>query len=219
MSTKQIKKRIDEIKLLHREIASRVEERLAEFRRIGVQGDDCALFIELVFCLLTPQSGARRCGQAVQNLLGKECLMDGSFEDICPELNIVRFKNNKTRYILEARDLFMGPGKSLRAVIERFSDVFELREWIANNVKGLGYKEASHFLRNIGFGESFAILDRHILRNMVPLGLIRDIPASISPRRYIEMEHSLRHFSDKIGIPLAHLDFVLWYRETGDIFK
>jgi N-glycosylase/DNA lyase len=219
MSTKQIKKRLNDIRLTHAEIAGRIEERLTVFKRIWETGDDCALFTELVFCILTPQSGARRCWQAVENLVGKDCLLDGSFSDICPELNIVRFKNNKTRYILEARALFRGQGKSMREMLIGFDDIITLRDWLVRMVKGIGYKEASHYLRNIGLGDSIAILDRHILRSMLSLGLIRVIPASISPRVYREIEGKLKAFSSKVGIPLGHLDFVLWYMETGDIFK
>ncbi len=209
----------ESIRLVHAEISDRIEGRLDEFRKIWEEGDDSVLFIELVFCIMTPQSGARRCWKAVENLVREECLFTGSFEDICPELNIVRFKNNKTRYILEARALFMGHGKSLRKILRGFDDVYALREWIVNNVKGIGFKEASHYLRNIGRGDSIAILDRHILRSMLTLGLIRDIPSSLSPRLYRDIEGKLRAFSCEIGIPLGHLDFVLWYMETGDIFK
>ncbi len=219
MSTVQLKKRIDAVRAVHREIVSRIEERLGEFKTIWDKGDDTTLFIELVFCLLTPQSGARRCWQAVEALVRKECLFTGGFEPICRELNIVRFKNNKTNYILEARNLFMEQGVSLRKILGSFKDIVKSREWIAGNVKGLGYKEASHYLRNIGLGESIAILDRHILRSMHSLGLIDKIPASISPLLYCEMENKLKKFALKTGIPLAHLDFVLWYMETGDIFK
>jgi N-glycosylase/DNA lyase len=33
------------------------------------------------------------------------------------------------------------------------------------------------------------------------------------------MEGRMKDFSNKIGIPLSHLDLVLWYREAGEIFK
>ncbi|HOT44855.1 MAG TPA: N-glycosylase/DNA lyase [Spirochaetota bacterium] len=219
MSTGSRKKRIEEILLVHNEISGRIQGRLDEFRRIWETGDDTALFVELVFCLLTPQSGARRCWQAVEILVKDDCLFGGCFEDICRVLNIVRFKNNKSSYILEARDFFMTKGNSLRRILCDLKDGAGRREWLVKNVKGLGYKEASHFLRNIGLGDSIAILDRHILRSMESLGLIEGIPVSLSPRLYFELEAKLRAFAVRVGIPLDHLDFVLWYMETGDIFK
>ena len=220
MSTRQSKKIRDQILEIHAAISGAVDARIAEFKNIGLRGSEEELFIELVFCLLTPQSGARRCGAALENLIKKGCLFEGCFDDICPELNIVRFKNNKSRYILEARAAFIGPGgKSLRSMLDGRESVREKREWLVRTVKGMGYKEASHFLRNIGYGDDIAILDRHVLRNMVLLGLIDGVPGSISGRRYHELEETLRRFSRRIGVPLGHLDFVLWYKETGDIFK
>ena len=84
---------------------------------------------------------------------------------------------------------------------------------------GLGYKEASHFLRNIGLGEEFAILDRHILRNLARLKVIPEVPVSITKKRYLEIEEKLRRFAADIGIPVAELDLLFWSKETGWIFK
>lgn len=87
------------------------------------------------------------------------------------------------------------------------------------NVKGIGYKEASHFLRNIGYEENFAILDRHIVKNLRLMGVIEEIPDSLSKRRYFDIEKRMREFSRAIEIPMSHLDFTLWYKETGEILK
>lgn len=55
----------------------------------------------------------------------------------------------------------------------------------------MSYKEASHFLRNVGFGEDVAILDRHILRNLERLAVIDEIPKTLSPKLYLEIEDRL----------------------------
>ena len=86
-------------------------------------------------------------------------------------------------------------------------------------MKGIGYKEASHFLRNIGFGEHLAILDRHIMKNLKLLGIIDEIPISLTRKKYLEIEQRMVKFSKKVKIPMKHLDLVLWYKETGEIFK
>jgi N-glycosylase/DNA lyase len=107
----------------------------------------------------------------------------------------------------------------MREVLIGCRESMEKREWLYRNIKGIGYKEASHFLRNIGLGGDIAILDRHILKNMRCLGLIGAIPKALTPARYRAIEDLLRGYSKAEGIPLDHLDFVLWYRNTGDIFK
>jgi len=99
------------------------------------------------------------------------------------------------------------------------NDSFERREWIVKNVRGMGWKEASHFLRNVGFGEELAILDRHILRNMERLDVIESIPKTITGKNYVEMEAKLREYVKTIDIPMDEMDLLLWYKEAGEIFK
>jgi N-glycosylase/DNA lyase len=214
------KKITHEITAVHREISESVEARMRAFSSIWEKGDNRDLFIELVFCLLTPQSGARRCWCAVENLVQKGFLFNGGFEEICRELNIVRFKNNKTRYILEARTKFLDRGAyTIRDVLRLAGNTVDMRDCLFKNVRGFGYKEASHYLRNIGLGEDIAILDRHVLKNMRLIGLIDTIPQSMPRRIYLDIENRLRAYARRTAIPLSHLDFVLWFRETGDIFK
>jgi N-glycosylase/DNA lyase len=68
-------------------------------------------------------------------------------------------------------------------------------------------------------GEDIAILDRHILRNLVRFGVIDKIPVSISKSKYLEIENLMRIFSLKLNIPLSHIDILFWSNETGEIFK
>ncbi|MHA1860705.1 MAG: 8-oxoguanine DNA glycosylase, partial [Candidatus Ranarchaeia archaeon] len=90
---------------------------------------------------------------------------------------------------------------------------------LADEVRGLGLKEASHFLRNIGKGDKLAILDRHVLRNLNVLGVISDIPRSITKRRYHAIEKKMAMFASEIGIPIQHLDLLFWFNETEYILK
>jgi N-glycosylase/DNA lyase len=83
----------------------------------------------------------------------------------------------------------------------------------------MGFKEASHFLRNIGRGEDIAILDRHILKNLVKLGVINATPANLSEKTYLSIEEKMKAFSKRAKIPMAHLDLLLWFNETGKLFK
>src|SRR5207249_12322603 len=93
------------------------------------------------------------------------------------------------------------------------------RDWLAREIDGLGLKEASHFLRNTGRGEDFAILDRHILRNLIRHGVVRRLPQTLTARRYLDIEARTQQFSHEIGIPMSALDLLFWSRETGEIFK
>jgi len=84
---------------------------------------------------------------------------------------------------------------------------------------GLGYKEASHFLRNIGLGEELAILDRHILKNLALLGVIEEVKSSPTKKAYLQIEKKMTKFSRQVGIPMGELDLLLWYKEAGEVFK
>jgi N-glycosylase/DNA lyase len=214
------KKRAEEIGAIYAAIRDNVESRLQEFQRVWERGSEEDIFAELVFCILTPQSRAKSCGVALRNLLEKELLFRGDVRRIARELNIVRFKNKKACYIVEARRLFSAKGKlSLKTRICELGDPLCARQWLVKNVKGLGEKEASHFLRNIGWGENLAILDRHILKNLHLLGVIDKMENNLSGRRYAEIEKRMKRFAQSSAIPLSHLDFVLWYKETGEVFK
>lgn len=197
-----------------------IERALAGFKRKGGSRDDREIFAELVFCLFTPQSKARSCWTAVETLKEKELLFSAGAERLSAELRCVRFRNNKARYAVEARDRFLSDGgTSLVSKLRSFGSARQAREWLAQNVKGLGYKEASHFLRNIGRGEGIAILDRHILKNLVRFGVIPRVPASLTPKTYFSIEKKMEVFAKRIGIPFAHLDLLFWSNETGEIFK
>jgi len=210
---------VQELHCLHNKLSDRIEERLALFRGVWERGDERELFVELAFCVLTPQSNARRCASALDCMIKSGSLFEGSLEEIRCMLNTVRFKNHKASYLIEARETFLNGRMSLRGFLEECGDSETMRKKLARTVKGIGLKEASHYLRNIGRGDRLAILDRHVLRNMVRLGLIDYVPTGMTPSRYRLLEEKLREFSDTTGIPMSHLDFLFLYRGTGDIFK
>lgn len=190
----------------------KIKKRLKEFRSIN-KAKDKEIFPELCFCLLTPQSNARHCDQAIQQLKEKGLIFKGKTGAIRKILKgKTRFHNKKAGYIVKARLNF---DKS----IFNEDDASKIRHTLVNNIKGLGYKEASHFLRNIGLGRNIAILDRHILKNLKRCGAIEDVPASVTPRQYFEIEEKAKKFAKKVKIPIEELDLLFWSRETGEIFK
>jgi len=211
---------IDQFKKLYRQKKGEISLRLGEFKQRGLQAGDDELFSELAFCLLTPQSRAKFCWEAIMKLKEQNMLLEGSADQIKRRLHCVRFHNKKALYLVAARNLFLRNGAiSIKPLLEQHDNSYECREWLVQNIKGLGYKEASHFLRNIGRGENMAILDRHILKNLNLLGVIAKIPESLSKTTYRRIETTMEKFARSIHIPFAHLDLLLWYKETGEIFK
>jgi N-glycosylase/DNA lyase len=210
---------ISELKQFYEKQKDPVQKRLQEFKQI-LERDDHDVFAELCFCLLTPQSSAKTCWAAVTRLKERSLLLKGAPGELEPLLNDVRFNESKAKYIVQARQQFSKNGElQVKPHLRSFVNNYELREWLVENVNGLGYKEASHFLRNVGLGEEFAILDRHILRNLKDFGVLPEIPVSLTKKRYLEIEEKVRRFSREIGIPMGELDLLLWSKETGWIFK
>jgi len=211
---------LQEVKDTYEHKRAEICRRLNEFKEMWRSGTEEQIFCELVFCILTPMARGTMCCAAVENMKSTGVLFRGDCVEIAKELTGARFINKKSAYIVEARDKFLhGNPVSLRNILGKINDGYQAREWLVHDVKGIGYKEAGHFLRNIGFDQNLAILDRHILKNLKRLGVIDDVPESPTKRQYLAIELKMKEFSETIRIPMSHLDFVLWYKETGEILK
>lgn len=194
------------------EVKMTVKARIREFESLRDSSRE-DLFKELCFCILAANFSAENALRIV-NKLGNDLLKlsEGGLIEALKKLGH-RFPTSRARYIIHAR-------KNLDGLIETLKmaeDEFMIREWLVKNIKGIGYKEASHFLRNIGF-KNLSIIDFHIIDLLVRYGLI-ERPRSLTRRRYLEIERLLRKISEELGISLAELDLYLWYMETGKIVK
>ena len=198
--------------LKNSKIENLVDTRLREFKEIG-NGSSNEIFEELCFCILTANFNAER-SMKIQRQVGDEFLTI-SKSDLAKKLRELghRFPNRRATYIVDARK----HKNSLKDIVETFNDDNELREWLVKNVKGIGYKEASHFLRNIGY-TSFAIIDFHIIDVLTKHNIIEK-PKVLTKRKYLEIEDVLREIAGKSNVNLAELDLYLWYMETGKILK
>ena len=189
-----------------------VDARIREFHELGIK-DDGDIFKELCFCILTANFTAEG-GIRIQNEIG-----DGFLNLREPELAMRlkelghRFPNARARYIVEARRY----KDSIKQKIESFDDGKEIREWLVKNIKGISYKEASHFLRNIGF-DDLAIIDFHIIDILARHGVI-ERPKTLTRNRYLEIEDVLKALGKELGLTLAELDLYLWCAETGKVLK
>jgi N-glycosylase/DNA lyase len=189
-----------------------IRARLEDFARVP----KTEYLYELIYCLLTPQSSAVNAAKVVA------CLREADFlaTDFDPsgilfrKEHYIRFHNTKARRLLEAKT----NREVILAALGEGRSPPEMRDWFVRNVKGLGWKEASHFLRNIGYRD-LAILDRHILKNLRRHRIIRTLPKSLTPVRYQSIERKFRRFAVAVGIPMDELDLLFWSRETGEILK
>ncbi|HYN84757.1 MAG TPA: N-glycosylase/DNA lyase [Pyrinomonadaceae bacterium] len=211
---------VEKIRAAHRARRRAIRERLSEFDALRREASDARLWEELVYCIFTAGASARmgmRSVEAVRSLLGA-----GEHAELAEALTGVhRYPRARSGYIVVTREyLTRSCGMRLRERLEAFADPSERRDWLARErgVKGLGYKEASHFLRNVGF-RGYAILDKHIARSMAEIGVF-DSPAPPATRaRYLDAEERLRRFARDVRIDFDELDLVLWSMKTGEILK
>jgi len=203
---------VSQVRALQRQpVRKLVEQRLQEFTSLGKKGSQ-ELYKELCFCTLTANFDAEK-SIAIQERVGNGflSLSEKRLEALLRKLGY-RYPN-RAAYMLESRKF----KNSLKGVLGSFDTEAKAREWLADNVKGLGFKESSHFLRNIGF-KDLAIIDFHIVDLLVKHRLI-ERPKTMTKKRYLEIEHVLSKIAGRIGMPLAELDLYLWHLETGKVLK
>ncbi|MFH1189600.1 MAG: N-glycosylase/DNA lyase [Candidatus Omnitrophota bacterium] len=212
---------LKELIVHYRKIRPSIKRRIAEFRNIISHGKEDKIFSELCFCILTANANAAKCNEAVNELSRLGLLDKGGVRRIRPKLKgRVRFHNKKADYIVLARRPFRNELCLNIMGTPAAGNVADVRDRLVNRIKGYGYKEASHFLRNIGLGSDIAILDRHILKNLKRYGVIDKIPVSVGARKvYLDIEEKMRLFSKEAGIPMDELDLLFWSMQTGYIFK
>jgi N-glycosylase/DNA lyase len=197
-------------KLMDSPLREEVESRMGEFEAVGRAGED-RWFSELCFCLLTANFTAEG-GIRIQEAVGGGFATLGEPE-LAAELARLghRFPKARAAYIVQAREKL----GILKKVVGEFHSGKVAREWVAG-VKGLGMKEASHFLRNVGFRD-VAIVDRHILNLLLEHGLIGD--RKLNWERYLQIERLLEKLGGELGLDLARLDLYLWFLKTGKVLK
>ncbi|MEM2878132.1 MAG: N-glycosylase/DNA lyase [Candidatus Hadarchaeales archaeon] len=201
--------RINEIRCQHKEARKRIRE-FINMQKCGNED----WFSELCFCILTANSTAES-GIRSQRRIGTKGFLTLSEKQLAKELRKSkhRFPNVRAKFIVEARkhmkikDAVMNAGSPQKA-----------RAWLVKNVKGIGWKEASHFLRNVGYLD-LAILDRHVLRILREYGIIKEIPRHLSEKSYLEIEEKMKELANRMKMSLGELDLYLWCIKTGRILK
>ena len=213
---------VERVIATHRARRKDIRKRLNEFDEVWRKGNDARLFEELVYCIFTAGASARMGLNSVAAV--SSLLLEGKSAEMTRALKKAgahRFPAARPRYIVITRDyLRTNFDMLLRKKLRSFSDPFERRDWLAQEkqIKGLGYKEASHFLRNIGV-KGHAILDKHVMRCLAEIGVVDAAKPPATRKKYLEIEQKYLRFAKDIRINCDELDLVLWSMKTGEILK
>ncbi|MDD4983868.1 MAG: N-glycosylase/DNA lyase [Candidatus ainarchaeum sp.] len=210
-------KKIEELK--KSKISKLIAGRIKEFK---TKKSSEEIFSELCFCLMTANFNAER-SIKIQEQIGAKGFLNLPEQKLATKLKELghRFPNTRAKYIVEARghigEIVKQVGQGQHQL--RVDHLQNIRAWLVKNVKGLGLKESSHFLRNIGF-DDFAIIDFHIVDLLVKEKLVSKIKSgALTKMKYLEIEQILLGIGKKVNLNLAELDLYLWYLETGKILK
>jgi N-glycosylase/DNA lyase len=197
-----------------------IRARLAEFSKIRETASDERLFEELTFCIFTAAASARMGLRAVERV--RPVLMTGSMRQIQRTLlRTHRWPRARGAFVFQTREYLREHCRlRIRDLLAGFGDPQERRDFFASNrcIRGLAYKESSHFLRNIGYN-GYAILDKHVIGRLFEFGVIASDKPPSTRTRYLETECRMRDFARRIRIDFDELDLLLWYTKTGEILK
>ena len=213
---------IEKIRATHKARRAEIRARLREFDHLWQTASDEQLWEELVFCIFTAGASARMGLSAIEAV--RPLLANGRSQQMTRALikaRAHRYPTARPGYIVVTRRyLQRNFGMQLREQLLSFSDPVARRDWLAQEpeIKGLSYKESSHFLRNIGF-KGYGILDKHVLRCLSEIGVIESPKPPGTRGQYLAIESAMRDFSRNAGIDFDELDLVLWSMKTGEILK
>jgi N-glycosylase/DNA lyase len=189
-----------------------IDERMKDFNYFRDASSE-EVFLEMCFCFMTANFQAEKSWK-IQKELGSKMW---TLEEEALQLELKRlghrFWPQRGTRICEAR----GFKDSILDELAKFDNEIEMREWIVKNFKGLGMKEASHFLRNVGYN-NVAIIDKHIINILVSEEII-ERPKTVTPTKYVEIEKALREIAQKTKLSLGELDLYLWSEATGKVLK
>lgn len=204
----------------HRKRRKEIRQRLREFAHIGRHGTDVNLLEEMVFCFFTGGCSAKMGLSALEAV--RPILMTADQPELAKALvGHHRYPNARSKYIAYSRDCLQRDyGLRLRKKLGTFECRLARRDWLVNEkgIKGLGYKEASHYLRNIGY-KGYAILDKHVLNCLAELHIIDDPKPPNTRSKYLTIEEKLAQLCSMTGIDFDEIDLVLWSMKTGVILK
>ena len=120
-----------------------------------------------------------------------------------------RFPNIRARQIADIHQTVNNYGTSLSNILYSVNDPHDLREFLINHFSGIGPKQASMFIRNIGFSYDLAILDKHVINYMQVTNMCKNIGIP-GKKEYLSVEAELVKYASDIGYKVGFVDWAIW---------
>lgn len=119
-----------------------------------------------------------------------------------------RFPRTRASAVADTAAEFYSKGGSIRDCLLSCEDPLSARRLLIKKAKGIGPKQASMVLRNIGFTNELAILDSHLMKFLNMRG--SEVPPIVTLRGYEGAEKEFLTYSRDVGWPPGILDQAVW---------
>lgn len=210
-----------------RSLCPLISTRVSSLRSQAWSGED--MLSEVLCCVLSSQVPYEMAQCAVSRIRENGLLSEEHWRDDSPEfesmlcklllapmkvggrLRKYRFPVMRAKQIRLTRDTLLDQAVDLAELVFQNQAPKALRKELTRLVHGLGLKQASMFLRNVGRSYDLAILDRHTLRYMVLQRLIPSIrSSSLSFTQYESIERAMEDYAAGLGFPVGYVDWAIW---------
>lgn len=214
-----------------REVSRRLEQNDADRTSWDKMSEDC-LWRELVACILgsrvrfdVAHAAMERMDTANLFLSVSRLSTPDEYEravlhalwdsGICADTSGLRgrypFPLVRAKQISAAASTVYANGRSIHHLLHEAEDACEVRRRLSAEVPGIGPKQASLFLRNVGYTAQVAVLDTHVLTYMNWVGLTPS-PTKVvrTVRQYEMLEYVFMEHSWSAGFPPSLYDLAVW---------
>ncbi|KAB2881554.1 hypothetical protein F9K33_00410 [bacterium] len=218
---------------IHETVLKVCEEARKLVGQIPPLENESELLSELVLCILSSQEKYEAASAAMISLNKKNILRipnnEVDFFEIKSQLiaamgepiyfnyenkrysRRLRFFVKKGEHILKTLENIYLNNLTIKKILSCAEDTRDARKKIIDCCCGLGPKQASMFLRNIGYYSEFAVLDKHVFNFMKITGLTYNSLTSVATlSKYEELENKLRSYATTYNVALLHLDLAIW---------
>jgi N-glycosylase/DNA lyase len=122
-----------------------------------------------------------------------------------------RFPNVRAKNIVQAARLLFSEKLLISRLLALHYSETTVRDILVAKISGIGLKEGSHFLRDIGYSNNLAIIDSHVTSFLAEINAIsRAKVKMINRSTYFKLERILQKMCKEHNISLSAFDMAVW---------
>lgn len=179
----------------------------------GVQYELCLAYAHAVKSTLSSRKIKKQ--GSVQNCTSLfECVLNAPAYSYINNKTYSRYRYpyRSAKHIAESLHNIDQKYGSIRNMIRAMNAPSDLRRELIQLCPGIGPKQSSHFVKNIGFTDNVAILDRHILNYLKLIDDVDICPKQVSKiDKYEEVERKFIDKASKFNHAVSVVDQSMWF--------